>query len=464
MVVVKKHSTGGSLMCSIAEVIRQFKEDWTRQFEDEAILAACRQAGVKWRDRLLTPVYVVKLFLLQILFGNTACEHVPRLAGKAFTGEAYCKARSRLPLAVLQTLLTTCTRAMIDAVRDDGRWLGHRLWLLDGTGFSMPDTPELRAHFGQPGGQKTGCGFPVAHGLALVHAATGLVQRLIIAPLRSHDIPLVAQVLEHFAPGDLAVGDRGFGSYAILAQFWQRGVFGLMPAHQRTTINFMPRRRHKQPGEKRARADRGLPYSRYVKRLGKQDQLVEWYRPKSCPAWLTAEAFAALPASLLVRELRFRIARKGCRVQEITLVTTLIDAERYSADALADLYLRRWNIETDFAHLKTTLRMDVLKCKSVANVYKEALMFVLVYNLVRMVIRAAARRQHIDIERISFIDAWRWIMSATPGKPLPKLVVNPKRPQRYEPRVRKRRPKQYPLMKRPRADLKQAFFNKGDAT
>jgi hypothetical protein len=450
-------------MCSIAEVVRQFKEGWAEQFEDEAILAACEQAGVKWRDRLLTPVYVVKLLLLQILHGNTACEHVPRLAGKVFTGEAYCKARSRLPLAVLQTLLTTCTRAMMDAVRDDGRWLGHRLWLLDGTGFSMPDTPALRAHFGQPGGQQTGCGFPVAHCLALVHAATGLVQRLVIAPLRSHDIPLVAQVLEHFAPGDVAVGDRGFGSYAILAQFWQRGVFGLMRAHQKAIIDFTPCRRHKRPGEKRTRADRGLPYSRYVKRLGKQDQLVEWFRPKSCPVWMTAEAFTALPASLLVRELRFGIARRGCRVKEVTLVTTLTDAERYSYAALADLYLQRWNIETDFAHLKTTLGMDVLKCKSVANVYKEALMFVLVYNLVRMVMRAAARRQQVAIDRISFIDALRWILSAAPGKPLPKLVVNPARPGRYEPRVRKRRPKQFPLMKRPRAELKQAFYNKGDA-
>jgi hypothetical protein len=260
----------------------------------------------------------------------------------------------------------------------------------------------------------------------------------------------------------LAVGDRGFGSYAILAQFWQRGVFGLMRAHQRLIIDFTPCRRHKRPDEKRTRADRGVPYSRYVKRLGKDDQLVEWYRPKSCPAWLTAEAFAALPASLLVRELRYRIARRGYRVKEITLVTTLIDAERYSAEALADLYLRRWNIETDFAHLKTTLGMDVLKCKSVANVQKEALMFVLVYNLVRMVIRAAARRQHVNVERISFIDAVRWILSATPGKPLGPLVVNPARPHRYEPRVRKRRPKQYPLMKRPRAELKQTFYNKGD--
>jgi hypothetical protein len=448
-------------MCSIAEVIHQFKQAWTQQFDDSAIHAACLQAGVKWRDRLLSPVYVVKLFLLQILAGNTACDHVPRLAGRSFTGEAYCKARSRLPLAVLQTLLSSCTRAMQRAVHDDGRWFGHRLWLVDGTGFSMPDTPALRAHFGQPGGQKTGCGFPVAHCLALVHAATGLVQQWVIAPLRTHDMSLVSQLLAQFQPGDVEVGDRGFASYANLAQLWQRGVLGLMRAHQKMIVDFRPHRPHKRPGEKRTRSERGRPYSRWIKRLGKQDQIVLWFRPKSCPSWMTPEQFATLPVSLQVRELRYQIKRPGYRVREVTLVTTLLDAQRYPAEELAALYLRRWRIETDFAHLKTTLGMDVLKCKTVAGVQKEATMFVLVYNLVRMVMREAARRQEVDVERISFMDAWRWILSATPDTKLSDLILNPLRPGRYEPRVRKRRPKQYPLMKRPRAELRKALENKG---
>ncbi len=446
-------------MSSIAEVIRQFKEGWTKQFEDEAILAACRQAQVKWRARWLSPVYLVKLFLLQVLAGNTACDHVPRLAGDTFSGEAYCKARARLPLSVLQALLTTCTSAMIEVVRDDGRWLGHRLWLLDGTGFSMSDTPALRAHFGQPGGQKTGCGFPVAHCLALVHAGSGLVQRLLIAPLRTHDLSLAHQLLEHFAPGDVVIGDRGFASYANLAQLWKHDVCGLMRAHQKAIIDFTPRRAHQKPGEKRTRADRGRPTSRYAKRLGKQDQSVEWYRPKGRPAWMTTEQFLTLPESLLVREVRYRIAQRGCRVKEVTFVTTLMDAARYPAADLAALYLRRWQVETDFAHLKTTLGMDILKCQTVAGVQKEATMFVLVYNLIRMVMRAAARRQKVDVERISFLDAWRWLMSATPATKLNDLTVNPARPHRCEPRVRKRRPKQYPLMKRPRAELRKSLEN-----
>jgi hypothetical protein len=448
-------------MCNLTEILRQFKQAWTTQFDDQAIENACRQAGATWRDRLLSPVYVVQLFLLQILAGNTACDHVPRLAGRAFTGEAYCRARSRLPLAALQTLLTTCTEAMLKAVSNDGLWYGHRLWLLDGTGFSMPDTPPLRAHFGQPGGQKTGCGFPVAHCLALVHAATGLVQQLLIAPLRTHDMSLVSQLLEHFQSGDVVVGDRGFASYANLAQLWQRGVLGVMRAHQKMIIDFTTRRPHTKPGQKRTRAERGQPYSRWVKRLGKQDQIVEWFRPKSCPAWMTPEQYAALPESLLVRELRYQVEQTGFRVREVTLVTTLLDATCYSTEDLAALYLRRWRVETDFAHLKTTLGMDVLKCKSVSGVQKEALMFVLVYNLVRMVMREAAARQGVDVHRISFIDTWRWIMSATPTTKLDDLTVNPDRKHRHEPRVRKRRPKQYPVMKRPRAELRKALENKG---
>src|SRR5690606_17062490 len=119
------HSPGGSPMTSISQVIRQFKQQWTQQLDDAAIEDACRACDVQWRDRLLTPAYTIKLFLLQILWGNTACDHLPRLADRRFTGEAYCKARARLPLALLQKLLSTCTSAMLAATRDSGLWHGH---------------------------------------------------------------------------------------------------------------------------------------------------------------------------------------------------------------------------------------------------------------------------------------------------------------------------------------------------
>jgi hypothetical protein len=446
-------------MFSISQVIRQFKQQWTRQLDERAIEQACLAAGMRWRERVLTPVCTMRLFLLQILWGNTACDHVPRLAGLDFTGEAYCKARARIPLAVFRDLLRRLTDAMLEAVDREGLWRGHRLWLLDGTSFSMPDTPKLQAHFGQPGGQRAGCGFPVAHCLALVHAGSGLVRELITAPLRTHDLSRAAHLHEHLRAGDLLVADRAFASYAHFALLHAQGVQMLARAHQKLIIDFSYRRPHLPPGVKRTKADRGKPYSRWLFRWNKQDQVVIWYKPTSRPAWMSMEQYADLPESLAVRELRYRITRPGCRVREITLLTTLLSAETYPAEALAELYRQRWRIETNFAHLKTTLDMDVLHCKTVEGVEKETLMFVLVYNLVRMVMCQAAARQGVDVDRISFVDALRWLQSASPHEPLPRLLVNPLRPGRQEPRVRKRRPKQYPVMKRPRWQLKQELVS-----
>jgi hypothetical protein len=353
---------------------------------------------------------------------------------------------------------------MLAATRGDGLWRGHRLWLVDGTTFSMPDTPPLQAHFGQSGVQKPGCGFPIAHGLALVHAASGLVAKLLLAPLRTNDLSQVVQLNEELAPGDLVVGDRAFASYAHFALLLRRGVQGLMRAHQGMTVDFTSRRRHVPPQQKRTREDRGVPSSRWVRRLGKQDQVVEWFRPKQWPLWMTPAEFAALPESLFMRELRYEVNQRGCRVRIVTLVTTLLDPVQYPAEELARLYQKRWRIETDFAHLKTTLGMDILKCKTVAGVEKEATMFVLVYNLVRMVMRETAQRQGVEVDRISFIDTLRWLMSARSDSRLPDLLMNPLRPGRYEARVRKRRPKSFPVMTRPRAELRKALETKSLST
>jgi hypothetical protein len=239
-----------------------------------------------------------------------------------------------------------------------------------------------------------------------------------------------------------------------LALLWQRGVQGLLRIHQRTLVDFTPQRAHNVPGGKGKTLVKGRPTSRWLKQLGVTDQLVAWLKPVECPAWLTAAQFAALPASLTVRELRYDIQQPGFRPRQITLVTTLLDDRQYPLAALADLFRQRWQIETNFGHLKTTMKMDVLKCQTVAGVLKELHVFALVYNLVRQVMLTAAAQQGVAVARISFIDALRWLQTAEPGAPLGKLVVNPARPNRQEPRVRKRRPKQYPLMNKPRRQLK----------
>ena len=185
---------------------------------------------------------------------------------------------------------------------------------------------------------------------------------------------------------------------------------------------------------------------------GLMDQVVEYFKPVRCPVWMSADEYRKLPESIMVRELRYRITAPGFRTREVTLVTTLLDAAAYPADALAELYGTRWRIEENLKSLKQTMKMDVLKCMTVDGVLKELTMYALAYNLVRVTMCQAAGRQGVEADRVSLIDA-RGGSRCRGGGGDPELVVNPRRPGRYEPRVRKRRPKQYPVMKKPRAEL-----------
>jgi hypothetical protein len=358
----------------------------------------------------------------------------------------------RVPLAALQLLLARCVAELQQEAFAAARWLGHRVFLVDGSSFSMPDTPELQAHFGQHGEQRPGCGFPTAHWLVLLHAGTGMIAKMLAGPLRTHDLSGVAQLHPELRAGDVLVADRGFCSYAHLALLGQRGVEACLRIHQRTIVDFRPGRAHVHPGH--GNQKKGQPRSRWIEQLGASDQIVEWFKPPQRPQWISAAQYAALPAALVVRELRYTISEPGFRPRQITLVTTLLDAERYTFSELARLYQQRWEVETNLAHLKTTMKMDVLKCKTVDGVLRELCMFALIYNMVRQVMLTAAGRQGVDVRRISFVDALRWLQTASPGDALPDLVVNPLRTGRHEPRVRKRRPKEFSLMKKPRRQLK----------
>ncbi len=409
---------------TLLAALRRIREDLATSLSPATIRRACATVGHTWRDRVLDPVATIHLFILQILHGNTACAHLPRLTGRTFTASAYCQARSRLPLAVLQDLLARVADAVRPLVGDeDGRWMGLRTFFIDGTGISMPDTPALQAAFGQPTNQAPGCGFPVARVLALFHARTGLLLKLITAPLRSHEVAQAALTHDELQPGDVLVGDRAFGTFAHLAVLIQRGLHGVFRNHQNRIVDFRPGRPHAVPGSHLGHA--GLPRSQWVRSHGPSDQVVEWYRPQSRPAWLTVAEYAALPRLLRVRELAYRVSRAGFRVRSVTLATTLLDPVAYPSDSLADLYLARWRVETDLAHLKTTLGMDILKCETEAGVLKELAVFAIVYNLVRVVMCEAAHRQGVCPERISFVDALRWLSSAPTGTPLPRLIVNP---------------------------------------
>jgi Transposase DDE domain len=443
----------------ILPILDRLRQDHSDLLAPAAIEDACRQEGYTWRKRLLDPVVTIDLFLLQVLHGNTACQHVVQFGCRTFSDSAYCQARKRLPLRVFYRLLEWITRAGRRATATDHRWFGHRVWVLDGSSFSMPDTPELQAAFGQPGNQEPGCGFPVAKWLALFDVATGMLLRSSTAPLRSHEMSSCAAISEGAEPGDIVMGDRGLSSYAHLAILVGRGLHGLFRLHQRRAVEAPPV--GPRAGAREFDSPAGLPGSRWSPARGESDQVVVWDKPKRKPTWMSAEEYAALPAELVVRVVRYRVESPGFRVGEVAVVTTLLDAPAYPAEEVATLYFRRWPVEVNFKHIKITMKMDVLRCETVHGVLKELAMFALVYNLIRSVTAESARAQGVAPERISVIDTIRWLIGSEDAGDVTVLVVNPVRPGRVEPRVVKRRPKQYYRMTKPRSEIRKRLPIKG---
>ena len=454
-------------MASVASALQRIKQDLGEYLPETSIVAACARAGHRWRERKLGPVATIHLFVLQVLAFNTAMTHLRHLAGCAVKAAAYCRARTRLPLPVLQELLRDSSSAMREALLPPaaaagggaGLWCGLRAYLVDGSSTITPDVPELQKAFGQPKGQKAGCGFPVPKLLALFDAFTGLVVELLALPLYTHEQSKVWRLNPLLGPGDLLVGDCGFCSFAHLAMLWARGVSACFRIHQRQIVDF---RTHRKPrGKLKKDRRKGRPTSTFVRRLGRHDQVVCWRKPPSSsrPRWMSDGQWDALPETLLVRELRYTIPRRGQRTPCVTIATTLLDPLLYPKAEVAALYGIRWRVETHFAQLKTTLKMRKLKSKTEAGVRKELAVYCLVYNLVHAVMMKAAQRQGVTPERISFIDAVRWLLSAAAGEPIPDLLVNTPRPDRHEPRVKKDRGSGYTVMTRPRHALRKALKN-----
>lgn len=447
-------------MVTILPALRQVREDLAELLERKEVERVCRELGYTWRARQLDPYSTLHLFILQMVNQNTAMTHLPHLSGERFTASAYCQARQRLPLKVIHRLVDSFA-GRVQRSGDVPLWHGHRIALVDGSGFSMPDTDALREHFGQPTGQKPGCGFPVAHLLAMLDAETGCLHDVSISPMRTHDMAHVADLHPKLSDGDVVVGDRGFCSYAHLTLISQANLHAVLRMHQRQIVDFRPHRKCMQDFV--GKGHTGIPTSRWGQRLGHWDQLVQWRKPETKPKWMTPEAFAQLPEELLVREIKCRIKDPGSRVRKVKLVTTLLDPQRYPASEIAELYRVRWQVEVDLRDLKQTLGMDVLKGHKVDTVMKEVLVLTLVYNLVRLVTVKAAKRQKVSPRRISFIDALRWLQPPKPDSLLPDLVVNPKRPSRVEPRCIKRRKDRYPRMNRPREELRKRLKKHRDA-
>jgi hypothetical protein len=402
----------------------------------------------------------LKTFLMQCLGQDHSCRTAVATAKdrgwlppSASPGTAaYCRARDALAAEGLQRAVEHTAQALSSCVSDEHLWRGRQVQVVDGTGIARPDTAANQEAYPQPSEQKPGCGFPVLRLVAFMSLATGAVSRYCIGTLHDHEQRLFQALRAHLKGGEVVLGDRNFGTFANLVLLKRQGVDGVFRRHQ----------------------SRGAG-AKTLKPLGQDDHLVRWsFIPrKQHPVWL--DASVRLPSTFIVREVSFQVTQPGFRTKSVMLVTTLLDAKRDPAWALAQLYLRRWRMELWLRDLKITMDMDRLRTQTPGRVRAELAMFLVGYNLIRTVMFDAAKMGEVRLEQVSFKSAlmrfglWCaglrrsirirvWVL----GYPamLKDLArdLNPDRPGRYEPRVVKRRPKPFPRMQQPRQVLRQQLL------
>jgi hypothetical protein len=415
--------------------------------------------GVGSRCRLFSPLITFWAFLLQVLSPNASCREAVRKVQAWWKlhsdGEicsstsAYCQARCRLPLKLLQAIDDHIRVRMEARSPRASLWLSRSVKIVDGTNLSMPDTPKNQAAYPQPSSQKKGCGFPMMKLVGLFSLNSGALLHFVRGTLHIHESMLFRQLWGFLAKGDVLLSDRGFCSFSTIALLLARGVDSVMRLHQRRHSDF-----------------------RKGKFLGKDDRLVTWKKPAQRPKGSSKEEFDTWPQTLTVRQIRLQVTIKGWRSRTIIIATTLLDPVLYPAEAIRELYLDRWSVELHFREIKISLALDVLRCLEPQMIEKELLMHVIAYNLVRSLMQHAAIRHRVALQRLSFkgtLDTLRHFsdaIQAAHGKPrkqaalletLLEIIAEdqlPYRPHRNEPRAKKRRPKNYHLLTKPRRQMK----------
>jgi hypothetical protein len=420
-----------------------------------ALEQALRDEQVTFRDRLFTPLVTLWVFLSQVLDPDHSCRAaVARFGAWRAAGglspcsadtRAYGKARRRLPEGVLARLTRAAGRPAQDQAPPAWRCNGRTVKVVDGTTLSLPDTPANQRQFPHNPTPKPGLGFPSAR--LVVRFALAVGTALDAALGRSQGKHTGATALWHtlhdnLPPGDLLLRDRSYGSFGESALAPQRGADVVTRWHQRR------------------KAD-----CRTGGHLGREDHVLAWAKP-SRPAWMDEATYACLPATLAVREVRVRVWQAGFRTRLLVAVTTLLEPEATPRSDVAVRYRMRWLAELDLRALKQTLPMDVRRCQSPELVRKEVWAQLLAYNLVRRVMARAAQQARLlpvprsvtaAVQAVNALAGVPWPAGAKDleavGRRLRAVLVSPRvgeRPNRDEPRARKRRPKEYPLLSVPR--------------
>jgi Transposase DDE domain len=460
-----RYSNPGSFRAQASFLRRQFLQDGDLPFTHvltEEVIAQALTALSGWLDRIFSPLVTLWVFLGQVLSADHSCRAaVARLLAhrlahgqrpcSAETG-AYCQARKRLPESFFADVARRTGRALDAQVDPQWLWKRRRVYLYDGSSVSMPDTPTNQRDYPQPDTQKPGLGFPLARIAAIFSLACGAVLDVGIcryAGKGQSELGMLRTLWNLFLPGDVLLADRLMCAWTEMVMLQQRGVDCVCHLTSHRDADF-----------------------RRGKRLGPGDHVVTWPKPRK-PRSIDAATYDALPEFLLVRECRIRVEQPGFRVKSLTVATTLLNADEFSKEDLATLYRTRWHAELDLRSLKETMQMRVLRCKTPELVRKELWTHILAYNLIRTIMAQAASKHGLEPRSISFKGAVQTLEAFQPvialqgdGNAESRRSIHEQmldaiashrvadRPDRYEPRLRKRRPKHYGFLRKPRPAAK----------
>ncbi len=451
---------------------RQFLQDGDLPFTDTlsegTVAQALKALDAVWLDRIYSPLVTLWVFLGQVLSRDHSCRAaVARLiAHRASRGEracsaetgAYCQARKRLPEEFFATVARKTGQALDEGAQQGWLWKGRRVLVYDGSTVSMPDTAENQQVYPQPPQQQPGLGFPLARIAAFFSLSCGCVIDLAITPYAgkgNSEMGMLRKLWGVLRPGDIMLADRYMSAWHEIYLLKQRGIDTVTRVHHCRRVDF-----------------------RCGKWLAKGDHIVEWCRPGRIRSidWQTLKL---LPERLTIRETRVRIQQPGFRCRSMIVVSTLLDAEAVTARDLAELYRARWNAELDLRSLKQTMQMDILRCKTPELVRREIWTHILAYNLIRTIIAQVASKHSIEPKTISFKGTIQTLEAFQPlfamqgerdGAHRRNLYQQflhavathrvADRPDRFEPRLRKRRPKKYDSMLEPRHMIKRKMLKR----
>jgi len=446
-----------SFRATVAEARRHGDLYFAALLPQDRIEKAFGNARWLWQGWIYTPAVTVWVFLSQCLSPDHSCrDAVARLIAwrlafglKPCSADpgAYCTARGDLPEEALHGLVRESGKQVEDESPESWLWHGRRVRVVDGSTITMPDTEENQAAYPQQKTQKPGCGFPIARILVIFSLSLGTVLEAAIGKYhgkQTGENSLFRTLYDALDEGDIILADRYFSGWSDIALPLLRGIDIVVRKHQHRRTDF-----------------------RRGKRLGKDDHLIFWTRPQ-CPKWMSAEQYATLPAELTLREVRIHVAQKSFRTKSLVVVTTLLDAEEYPPEEIALLYRRRWQAELHLRSLKIVLQMDHLRCKTPERVRNEFFTHLLGYNLIRGVMATAAFQSGQSPWEISFkgtlqtlsqflplllssVSSEAWCMALLTAVATHNVGD---RPDRFEPRLRKRRPKPYKHLREHRRNYK----------